>query len=127
MKPAPTGRDGIMRTSAGRGAGFEVRASEIPRRSQLTMAFLDVKLDDEDDELVREFIRLLRVGAETLEAQLEEPDHARFVKNALSEGRRYIKWAHDVEHHQTRRTMPITNTRDVTNVIGYRYTTSPGS
>ena len=116
-----------MRMGAGAGAGFGVRPLRFLNRQASLTSFKLIQLDDEDDELARDLVRLLRVGADALEAQLAEPEHARFVKRALSASHGYAKWAKDIEHHQNRRTMPVTNSRAATNVIGYRYTSSSSS
>ncbi|KAH9836527.1 uncharacterized protein C8Q71DRAFT_46536, partial [Rhodofomes roseus] len=104
-KAPPTGRDGLLRTRAGGSGGFA--------------------LDDEDAGDVHEQVRLLRRAADILEEQqdLAEP---RFIKNAMRATHGAVKWAQDIEKHERRRTMPITNTTErgqalPSNVIGYKY------
>ncbi|KAH9831839.1 uncharacterized protein C8Q71DRAFT_780708 [Rhodofomes roseus] len=104
-KAPPTGRDGLLRTRAGGSGGFA--------------------LDDEDAGDVREQARLLRRAADILEEQheLAEP---RFIKNAMRATRSAAKWAQDIDKHEHRRTMPITNAVErgqalPSNVIGYKY------
>ena len=74
---------------------------------------------------MRKLIHDLRFGADTLEAQLNAPnlDH-RFLEKALAASRGYSRWVKDVQHHENRRTMPITNHSSASNTIGYRYTQS---
>ena len=89
----------------------------------------DAGFDLEDASLVdlKEAVRRLRLAADVLEEYQDEPT-SRFVENAKWVMRPALKWDADVEHHQRRRTMPITNasghTHEVSrsiNVIGYRH------
>ncbi|KAJ3473316.1 hypothetical protein NLI96_g13052 [Meripilus lineatus] len=104
-KPAPTGHDGLMRTRAGGGAGFE--------------------LDDQKTADYQETLRLLRLAGDIYESQLLNPD-PRFVNTAQRKFSNILKWAKDVEKHQQRRSLPITNAKSTreplpSNVIGYRH------
>ncbi|KAH9911299.1 uncharacterized protein B0H18DRAFT_1063631, partial [Fomitopsis serialis] len=105
-KPPPTGRDGLLRARVGGSAGFT--------------------LDDEDDVDVDEHLRLLHRAADIIEEQRDAGAEGRFVQNALRATRPAVRWARDIEKHERRRTMPITNTRErgqaaPSNVIGYKY------
>ena len=117
------GRDGLLRTRAGGGAGFEVRFYAIEAAARLTTTILSIQLDDELEETVRDFVRLLRLGADTLEAQVASADR-RFLENALSAGRAYARAA---QHHENCRTVPVTNAAGSSNTIRFRYTSSSGS
>ncbi|KAJ3473467.1 hypothetical protein NLI96_g12988 [Meripilus lineatus] len=104
-KPPPTGHDGLMRTRAGGGAGFE--------------------LDDRETADHQETLRLLRLAGDIYESQLLNPD-PRFVNTARRKLNSVLKWTKDVEKHQQRRSLPITNTKSAreplpSNIIGYRH------
>ncbi|KAI1783374.1 hypothetical protein LXA43DRAFT_1102607 [Ganoderma leucocontextum] len=98
QKPPPTGRDGLMRSRAGGNAGFEPEnASELE---------------------TTELIRRLRKAADIIEAQQDR----RFIENAKHVSKRVSDWVADIERHESRRTMPTTNTASSTSTIGYKYT-----
>ena len=81
------------------------------------------QLDDELEESARRLVKLLDFGADTIRKQLDAADvDPRFLKTALTASHKYIQWAEDVQHHEYRRTMPVTNTSRASNTIGYRYT-----
>ena len=83
------------------------------------------QLDDADAlELSKKF-ELLEFGVRTLREQSASPNpDNRFVKNGLRAAAPLVKWAEDVQRHNSRRTLPMTNTRDKSqprpaNVIGF--------
>lgn len=84
------------------------------------------QLDDEDEVETDELIRLLRFAADTIEEQKNNPDK-RFITSAKRALRTAVGWAQGIQHHENRRTMPITNgsRRDRRSLpataIGYRY------
>ncbi|KAI0682131.1 hypothetical protein BC835DRAFT_1424816 [Cytidiella melzeri] len=89
-KPPPTGRDSLMRTRAGGGAGFE--------------------LDDEDEREIDELINKLERAVVILKEQ--RPHYSqdpRFLRNAMKVFRPGLKLVDKVTHHEARRTMPVTN------------------
>ncbi|TCD59764.1 hypothetical protein EIP91_011523, partial [Steccherinum ochraceum] len=74
-KAPATGADGLMRTRAGGGAGFE--------------------LDDAESFDTAEIIDLLEFGVRTLRVQSQARD-PRFTNNAVRSARGFIGWAQDV-------------------------------
>ncbi|KAI9056968.1 hypothetical protein FKP32DRAFT_1584478 [Trametes sanguinea] len=77
-KAPPTGADGLPRTRAGNGAGFE--------------------LDDEDDVNITEIERLLTKSAQIFAEQLRNPE-PRFIRNAIKNAMRgTIRWVCRLDH-----------------------------
>ncbi|KAI9059933.1 hypothetical protein FKP32DRAFT_1760738 [Trametes sanguinea] len=77
-KAPPTGADGLPRTRAGNGAGFD--------------------LDDEDDVNITEIKRLLTKSAQIFAEQLRNPE-PRFVRNAIKNAMRgTIRWVCRLDH-----------------------------
>ncbi|TCD62121.1 hypothetical protein EIP91_007458 [Steccherinum ochraceum] len=96
----PSRSDGLMRTRAGGGAGFEV---------------------DDFDSSMKDLANRLRRAANIIDDQRERNDDPRFLLNARQAMKRATKWTTNVENHIHRRTIPKTNTPDSTDVIGYKY------
>ncbi|RDX41098.1 hypothetical protein OH76DRAFT_1475946 [Lentinus brumalis] len=104
-KAPPTGRDGLMRTRAGGGGGFE--------------------LDNAEELETDEAIRLLTRHIELIQDARNNPDD-RFLKRAKRAMSGTSKFVRNVESYANRRTMPKTNARGkegqaATDVIGYRH------
>ncbi|KAJ8469947.1 hypothetical protein ONZ51_g8667 [Trametes cubensis] len=105
-KAAPTGRDGLMRTRAGDGAGFE--------------------LDDDEDQEVDAFIESFQQAYIILKEQKDKAGPS-FIATAMRRMRAVPKWVREIQHSEHRRTMPMTNGRhrhtdpDPSTTIGYWY------
>lgn len=114
-----------MRIGAGSGAGFDVSTHQI-KSTKPQMLTASVQLDDQEDVDVDEMIRLLRRSIEILEEQRHEAD-PRFLKNAKQKMKGVLKWARNIEQHNSRRTLPKTNAQGsregtaAVDIIGYRY------
>lgn len=121
----PTGRDGLMRSRAGGGAGFEVSITHSASAMKFTRPR---QLDNERETDVDKFIDHVRFTLKVLEEQRTHyTTDPRFLDRAMHVFRPVTKWAEDVRHHETRRSMPVTNgdaksrrTLPV-NLIGYKY------
>ncbi|GJE99912.1 hypothetical protein PsYK624_161870 [Phanerochaete sordida] len=98
-KPPPTGPDGLLRTTAGDGAGFE--------------------LDDHNLVRVQRFTAALRQAADIIDDQWQKDPHSRFVENAMRSLHHVPRFVSDVNLHLQRRTLPVTNSRIGTTMIGY--------
>ncbi|KAI9064572.1 hypothetical protein FKP32DRAFT_1569691 [Trametes sanguinea] len=92
-KAPPTGADGLLRTRAGGGAGFD--------------------LDDEEDVSTAEHEVLLSRAVEILQEQLKNPDPT-FIRNAIKKAMRgTIRWVCTLDH----RVMPDLESINATDVL----------
>ncbi|KAI0799759.1 hypothetical protein BC629DRAFT_1611780 [Irpex lacteus] len=108
-KPPPTGRDGLMRTRAGGGAGFE----------------LEDETERECDTFIEKLERAVEIFKEQRQYYNQDP---RFMRNGMKAFRKGIQLVDEVNYHETRLTIPVTNgsgssrQRLPTSLIGYKYT-----
>ncbi|KAI0824465.1 hypothetical protein BC628DRAFT_1538324 [Trametes gibbosa] len=131
-KARPTGQDGLFRTRAGGGAGFELEdedevcTNEVEHLLGKAITFLAEQEQYQDPLFLRNAKKAVRVSIQWvlkstpgpeewttgLQSANEQEWSIRDIQRALlcaAELIRVLSWTRDIEHHVSRHTMPKTN------------------
>ena len=81
------------------------------------------QLDDHDDAAAKDFVAALRRADNILEAQWDKNPGSRLMLNAMKTLRKVITFVSDVNLHESRCTLPVTNSKSSNTMIEYLYST----